>query len=107
MPDYRKEWYYMEPDPRGSGFSRGPFTHAHIRELIGKGTIDNETQLRCGLHSYWHPLKEISAIFAKPLRQKKSKSVRSVIQTNKREVALVVITTIATFVFAWIIFRLV
>jgi hypothetical protein len=75
MPDYRKEWYYMEPDPRGSSFSRGPFTHEHIRELISEGAIGEETQLRCGLNSYWHPLKEMSAIFAKPLRQKEILSI--------------------------------
>ncbi len=100
MPDYLSEWYYMEPDWRGSSFVRGPFTLEDMHNLIRGGSINGKTQVRCGLNSHWHPLKEVSAIFASatPLNKRRTEFVRSGQSKNRKVVVLVIIGVIAIFV---------
>ncbi len=97
MPDYLREWYYMEPDRRGSSFVRGPFTLEYMHDLIKEGSIDGKTQVRCGLNSHWHPLKEVSAIFAAPLHKRKPEPVRSRLSKNQKRLVFVIIAVIAVF----------
>jgi uncharacterized protein YkwD len=93
MSDYLHDWYYLEPNWRGNSFARGPFTIEQMRELIREGKIVDKTQVRCGSGSYWHPLREVSAIFAKPSRKAKQ-NPKSVWLSRKQKVILLIIVGI-------------
>jgi hypothetical protein len=76
VPDYVGEWYYLEYDWRGDLLVRGPFTVEYMRVLFDEGIIDGKTPVRY-LHSQWHPLREVSAIFETPSCKPAPKWVRS------------------------------
>lgn len=97
VPDYLKDWYYMEPNWRGHSFVRGPYTVEDIRDLLKEGRINGKTQVRCGLGSYWHPLKEVSAIFAASLPKGKPKTVQPGSWKKQKVVVLAIIAVIAAY----------
>jgi uncharacterized protein YkwD len=73
MPDYFRDWYYLEPGWRGDSLVRGPFTLEQMRAFLKGGTISEITQVRCGFESHWHPLQEISGLFVAPGARKDTK----------------------------------
>ncbi|OPY61091.1 MAG: Cysteine-rich secretory protein family protein [Syntrophorhabdaceae bacterium PtaU1.Bin034] len=95
MPDYLRDWYYMEFNWRGNSLVRGPFTLEEMRKFIQEGTIDGKTQVRCGANSYWHTLKEVSAIFSKPAPGKAKPETVQFTKTRK----IVSFTVIAVIAF--------
>ena len=65
MADYVNDWYYMEPDPRGHGFVRGPFSAEEMYTLLKKGAIGCSTEVRCGSNAFWHPLDDALPLITK------------------------------------------
>jgi hypothetical protein len=75
-PGCIRGWYYQDYDWVTDSPVRGPFTVGDMRDFLKEGTIDGNTLVRY-FNSYWHPLREVSAIFKAPPRRVTSKRVRS------------------------------
>jgi hypothetical protein len=97
MPDYLRDWYYQEPGWRGSTFVRGPFPVEYMRDLITNGEIDSTTQVRCGVRGHWHPLDEVSAIFAVQKPRFRPKGLKFRLSRNQK-IALLVIMVVAALI---------
>ena len=65
MADYVNDWYYMQPNPRGASFVRGPVSAGELHMLLKKGEISGNTQVRCGGNSFWHPLDDALPLITK------------------------------------------
>ena len=68
-----------------------------MHELMKKGSINDETQVRCGLGCYWHPLKDVSAIFVTPAHERKPEPVRPGLSKTHKTMVFVIIAVIALF----------
>jgi uncharacterized protein YkwD len=95
MVDYLRDWYYLEPNWRGHPLVRGPFTLDQMRDFLKTNTISDKTQVRCGLESYWHPLREISGLFA--TTSKRKKSGRLWWERNQKAAVIVLVAVVALF----------
>lgn len=99
-PDYVGEWYYLEYDWRTDSLVRGPFTVEYMRVLLDDGSIDDNTPVRY-LHSQWHPLREVSAIFETPSRKPTPRWVRSGRSKNQELVVLGILTIILELILVY------
>jgi uncharacterized protein YkwD len=87
----------LELNWRGDSFVRGPFTLEEMRDRLKTQTITGKTQVRCGNSAYWHPLREVSAIFTSPLSRTRPGSVRPRTSLKQKIVVIVIATVIAIF----------
>lgn len=98
MRDLLNDWYYLDADFRGHGFTRGPFTLSEMRTYFEKGVITDRTQVRCGRTSFWHPLEDALPLFC----AKGNKQPDTIFPSFWKKLPLALLILIAcTVVFRW------
>jgi uncharacterized protein YkwD len=97
MADYVNDWYYMEPNPRGHAFVRGPFSAEEIYTLLKKGKISGSTNVRCGSNAFWHPLDDALPLITKLATGPAPKAARSAFW-KRHKAALLIALLIVLFI---------